>query len=92
MDTCFLLNPVQLHGVLSNYYDPDSPISADLMAIITASSKVAPKSDLLQLDLDASPQFIEPKPHDVKMIEQFVPDYLSLPCLQAVMSMVNVEP
>jgi myosin-5 len=93
-DVCFLLNPSQIKKVLTLYYaaDFDSPVhfpnqlSPDLLKIVIERASIVEKSENLLLDLDAAPDFIKPSPRNIKRIEQFIPNWLSLPYIQAVLS------
>ncbi|KAJ3275583.1 Myosin type-2 heavy chain 1 [Terramyces sp. JEL0728] len=87
-DVCFLLNPTQIKKLLSLYYaaDFDSPLSTDLLKIVSNRAAVNEKLDSLLLDLDSSPEFIYPEPRNVKHIEKFIPAWIDLPYIQAVLS------
>ncbi|KAI8905199.1 P-loop containing nucleoside triphosphate hydrolase protein [Gorgonomyces haynaldii] len=87
-DVCFLLNASQIKKVLSLYYaaDFDSPLSAELLKIVVARAAANEKTDILLLDLDAEPEFAKPNPRNVKNIERFIPNWISLPYIQAVLS------
>ncbi|KAJ3334825.1 Myosin type-2 heavy chain 1, partial [Kappamyces sp. JEL0680] len=87
-DVCFLLNPTQIKKLLSLYYaaDFDSPLSTDLLKIVSNRAANSDKTESLLLDLDASPEFVHPEPRTVKHIERFIPAWTSLPKVTAVIS------
>ncbi|KAH6582355.1 hypothetical protein BASA60_001960 [Batrachochytrium salamandrivorans] len=87
-DVCFLLNNSQIKKLLSLYYaaDFDSPLSPDLMKMVTNRAAVNEKLDVLLLDLDQGPDFNKPSPRTVKQIEKFIPAWINLPYIQAVLS------
>ncbi|KAI8921479.1 P-loop containing nucleoside triphosphate hydrolase protein [Entophlyctis helioformis] len=87
-DVCFLLNNSQIKKLLSLYYaaDFDSPLSPDLMKMVSNRAAVNEKSDVLLLDLDQGPEFSKPNPRTIKQIEKFIPAWISLPYIQAVIS------
>ncbi|KAJ3289168.1 Myosin type-2 heavy chain 1 [Borealophlyctis nickersoniae] len=87
-DVCFLLNPTQIKKLLSLYYaaDFDSPLSPELLKIVASRAVLNEKSDVLLLDLEQAPDFAKPNPHTVDQIERFVPAWMSLPHIQAVVT------
>ncbi|KAI8899112.1 P-loop containing nucleoside triphosphate hydrolase protein [Globomyces pollinis-pini] len=87
-DVCFLLNPTQIKKLLSLYYaaDFDSPLSSELLKIVANRAAGNEKSDTLLLDLDSAPEFIYPEPRNVKAVEKFIPAWIDLPYIQAVLS------
>ncbi|KAJ3045218.1 Myosin type-2 heavy chain 1 [Rhizophlyctis rosea] len=89
-DVCFLLNPTQIKKLLSLYYaaDFDSPLSPELLKIVASRAVLNEKSDVLLLDLEQAPDFAKPNPHTVDQIERFVPAWMSLPHISAVVAAV----
>nr|KAJ3417910.1 Myosin type-2 heavy chain 1 [Polyrhizophydium stewartii] len=87
-DVCFLLNNSQIKKLLSLYYaaDFDSPLSPDLMKMVSNRAAVNEKSDVLLLDLEQGPEFSKPNARTVKQIEKFIPAWINLPYIQAVIS------
>ncbi|KAI9312548.1 P-loop containing nucleoside triphosphate hydrolase protein [Zopfochytrium polystomum] len=87
-DVCFLLNPTQIKKLLSLYYaaDFDSPLSPELLKIIASRAMLNEKSDVLLLDLDQSPDFAKPNIRPVEQVEKFIPAWISLPQISAVVS------
>ncbi|RKO93119.1 P-loop containing nucleoside triphosphate hydrolase protein [Blyttiomyces helicus] len=87
-DVCFLLNPTQIKKLLSLYYaaDFDSPLSPELLKIVASRAVLNEKSDVLLLDLEQSPDFAKPSPRGVDTIEKFVPAWMSLPQISAVVA------
>jgi myosin V len=63
-DVCFLLNASQIKKILSLYHqaDFDSPLSPELLKIVSQRSAINEKSDVLLLDLDSAPEFVKPPP------------------------------
>ncbi|KAJ3105937.1 Myosin type-2 heavy chain 1 [Phlyctochytrium planicorne] len=86
-DVCFLLNPTQIKKLLSLYYaaDFDSPLSPELLKIVASRAVLNEKSDVLLLDLEQSPDFTKPMTRAVE-VEKFIPAWISLPHLSAVVS------
>ncbi|EGF77626.1 hypothetical protein BATDEDRAFT_13697 [Batrachochytrium dendrobatidis JAM81] len=87
-DVCFLLNNSQIKKLLSLYYaaDFDSPLSPDLMKMVTNRAAVNEKSDVLLLDMEQGPEFNKPNPRTIKQVEKFIPAWINLPYIQAVLS------
>ncbi|KAJ3167106.1 Myosin type-2 heavy chain 1 [Geranomyces variabilis] len=87
-DVCFLLNPTQIKKLLSLYYaaDFDSPLSPELLKIVASRAVMNEKSDILLLDLEQAPDFAKPASKSVDVIERFVPAWMSLPNISAVVS------
>ena len=85
-DRCFLLNPTQIKKLLSLYYaaDFDSPLSPELLKIVASRATLNEKSDILMLDLELGPDFTKPNIRGVEHIEKFVPAWISLPHISAV--------
>lgn len=85
-DVCFLLNPTQIKKLLSLYYaaDFDSPLSPNLLKSVSLRAK--DDSDTLLLAMDDSPEFTFPEPREVEVIEKFIPAWVELPHIQAVLS------
>ncbi|KAJ3218341.1 Myosin type-2 heavy chain 1 [Dinochytrium kinnereticum] len=86
-DVCFLLNPTQIKKLLSLYYaaDFDSPLSPELLKIVASRAVLNEKSDVLLLDLEQSPDFTKPMTRAVE-IEKFIPAWISLPHMSAIVS------
>jgi myosin-5 len=63
-----------------------------LLKIVTNRAAVADKSEPLLLDLDVTPDFVHPEPRTVKHIEKFIPAWISLPYIQAVLSSRERDP
>ncbi|KAI9357068.1 P-loop containing nucleoside triphosphate hydrolase protein [Zopfochytrium polystomum] len=87
-DVCFLLNPTQIKKLLSLYYaaDFDSPLSPELLKIVASRAILNEKSDVLLLDLDQSPDFAKPNIRPVEQVEKFIPAWISLPHIAAIVS------
>ncbi|TPX56763.1 hypothetical protein PhCBS80983_g04287 [Powellomyces hirtus] len=87
-DVCFLLNPTQIKKLLSLYYaaDFDSPLSPELLKIVASRAVLNEKSDILLLDLEQAPDFAKPPSKPVDVIERFVPAWMSLPNISAVVA------
>jgi myosin-5 len=86
------LNDVQIHAILSLFTsnDPDFHLSPDLLEIVSKTAKLAAKSDKLLLS-DYPIEFKLPKAVAVSAIEEYIPNYLSVPCIQAVRSTVEID-
>lgn len=71
-DVCFLLNSSQIKKILSLYHqgDFDSPLSPELLQIVSTRSSVSENTDIILLDLDAIPEFMKPTPRSVKRVEK----------------------
>ncbi|KAJ3022959.1 Myosin type-2 heavy chain 1 [Thoreauomyces humboldtii] len=93
-DVCFLLNPTQIKKLLSLYYaaDFDSPLSPELLKIVASRAVLNEKSDILLLDLEQAPDFAKPPPKAVDVIERFVPAWMSLPNISAVVAGAPAAP
>ncbi|KAJ3327689.1 Myosin type-2 heavy chain 1 [Blyttiomyces sp. JEL0837] len=87
-DVCFLLNPTQIKKLLSLYYaaDFDSPLSPELLKIVASRAILNEKSDVLLLDLEQSPDFAKPNIRPVDNIDKFIPAWISLPHISAIVS------
>ncbi|TPX34536.1 hypothetical protein SmJEL517_g02892 [Synchytrium microbalum] len=87
-DVCFLLNPTQIKKLLTLYLagDYDSPLSPELLKIVTTRAVLNEKSDILLLDLDQAPDFGKPNPRTLDHVDRFIPPWISLPHLQAMLS------
>ena len=83
---CFLLNPTQIKNLLKLYYaaDFDSPLSQDLLYGVT--HRANNEEHVLLLALDNTPDFVMPEPRDVQVVEKFIPKWVGLPFIQAVLS------
>ncbi len=87
-DVCFLLNLTQIKKLLSVYHtaDFDSPLSPELLKMVANRAVMNEKSENLTLDLDVGPDVIKPHLHPLKEIDTFIPTWISLPYLQAILS------
>ena len=54
--------------------------------MVTNRAVLNEKSDNLTLDLDVGPDVITPNLHSLAEIEPFIPTWISLPYLQAILS------
>lgn len=87
-DVCFLLNPTQIKKLLSLYYaaDFDSPLSPELLKLVASRAILNEKSDDLLLDIEQGPDFAKPITRPVEQIERFIPAWISLPNIAALVS------
>ncbi|KAJ1559801.1 Myosin type-2 heavy chain 1, partial [Cladochytrium tenue] len=88
-DVCFLLNATQVKKLLSLYYaaDFDSPLSPELLRSVASRAVVNEKQDALLLDLDAGEPDVAVAPATAAVaIDPFVPAWVSLPRLSAVVA------
>jgi myosin heavy subunit len=85
------LNDAQIHAILAFYpvHDNDSPLSTDILRTVAESAKLSSKTDKLLLS-DYPIDFHIPKRVGILIVENYVPNYLSVPCIQAVMSLADV--
>ncbi|KAJ3221486.1 Myosin type-2 heavy chain 1 [Clydaea vesicula] len=90
-DVCFLLNPTQIKKLLSLYYaaDFDSPLSPELLKIVANRAVLNEKSDNLLLDLEQYPDFIKPNPRTVEAIDKFIPSWIDLDKISAVVASMS---
>lgn len=87
-DVCFLLNPTQIKKLLSLYYaaDFDSPLSPDLLKIVSNRVNSDGQDTTLLLPMDDAAEFVFPEPREIQVIEKFIPAWVELPYIQAVIS------
>ena len=62
-------------------------MSSDLLQIVSSRASSSDKSEALLLDLDSYPEFSHPDPRIVKHIERFIPAWINLPVIQAILSL-----
>lgn len=88
-DVCYLLNPLQIKKLLSLYYaaDFDSPLSPELLKNISSRTMMMKETpDELLIDLEYAPELKTPIPRNVEQIHRFIPTWIELPFIQAVIS------
>lgn len=66
--------------------DFDSPLSPDLLKMVANRAVMNEKSENLTLDLDVGPDTVRPHLLTLKEIDTFIPTWISLPYLQAILS------
>lgn len=86
VDACFLLNSAQIKKILSLYHagDFDSPLSPDLLKLVSSRAVTNESSDNLLLDLDSAPDFVKPSFKLVANIDRFIPNHVNLPQVSVV--------
>lgn len=61
-------------------------MSADLLKIVSKRAMLNEKSDSITLDLDIGPDIPIPMTDNMKEINPFIPSWMELPYLQAILS------
>lgn len=61
-------------------------MSADLLKIVSKRALLNEKSDSITLDLDIGPDVPMPITENMKEINPFIPSWMELPYLQAILS------
>jgi myosin V len=86
-ERCFHLNANQIKKLLSLYHadDFDSPLSDEVMKNVSIRAATSGDQSIL-LALDDSAEFSIPKIREVQVIEKFIPAWIELPFIQAVLS------
>jgi myosin-5 len=87
-DVCFLLNTTQIKKLLSVYYaaDFDSPLTGNILTLVSNRAIVNDKEENLALDLGSGPDAIKSSFHAIKTVETYIPSWINLPFLQAILS------
>jgi hypothetical protein len=85
------LNDTQIYTILSFYPadDDDCPLSRELLSNMAESAKMSAKTDILLL-LDYPIDFRIPQRVGILITEDYIPNYLKVPCIQAVMSLADL--
>ncbi|KAI9209768.1 P-loop containing nucleoside triphosphate hydrolase protein [Polychytrium aggregatum] len=91
LENCPDLNATQIKKLLSLYYaaDFDSPLSPELLKVVSSRASLNEKSDVLLLDLEKVSEFNKPSMRHIEAIDKFVPSWMNLPCLAAVTTLAQ---